>query len=89
MDEEIGATLDLSGDQLRSMRDAGQPGVVAKRPRDLNQMAASIVRDSTDRNLPTTVIEVSPTDFTNVTFSGVLAGTVVRLEAAPLVTVSP
>jgi hypothetical protein len=89
MDEETRAALDLNGDQLRSMRDAGQPGVVAKRPRDSNQMAASIVRDSTERDIPATVIPISAADFTNVTFSGVLAGTVVRLDAAPLVTVSP
>lgn len=89
MDEETSAALNLSGDQLRSMREAGQPGVVAKRPRDVNQMAASIVSDSTERDIRATVIPISTTDFTNVTFSGVLTGTVVRLEAAPLVTVSP
>jgi len=87
MDEETRAALDLSGDQIRSMRDAGETGVVAKQPRDLNQMAASIV--PTERDIPATAILISAADFTNVTFSGVLAGTVVRLDAAPLVTVSP
>ncbi len=43
MDEETRAALDLTGEELRAMRDAGEPGVVAKRPRDLNQRAKFIV----------------------------------------------
>lgn len=43
MDDETRAALDLTDDQLRSMRDAAEPGVVAKRSRDLNQRAKSTV----------------------------------------------
>ena len=51
MDRETRAALGLTKDELRAMRDAAEPGVVAKRPkrpRDLNRLAASIVQDATD-----------------------------------------
>lgn len=47
MDEETRSALSLTGEQLRAMRAAGEPGTVAKRPRDLNQVASAIVGDAT------------------------------------------
>lgn len=49
MDDETQAALDLTDDQLRAMRDAAEPAVVAKRPRDLNQRARSIVDQAISR----------------------------------------
>lgn len=89
MDEETKAALELTSEQLRAMRDSGQPGVVAERPRDSNRMATTIVHDSTERLASSTVIRISADDVREVTFSGVLAGNTVELESASMVTVSP
>ena len=55
MDEEAQAALDLTLDELRAMRDAAEPGVVAKRPkrpRDLKQPAAPVVEEAAEEPLP-------------------------------------
>lgn len=77
MDEETRAALDLTKDELRAMRDAAEPGVVAKRPkrpRDLNQRATDIVREATEASdLPSGIRPTWDEDslvVTQVTFGG-------------------
>lgn len=46
MDDETQTALQLTKSDLLAMRDAGEPGVVAKRPRDLNRLAKAIVGEA-------------------------------------------
>lgn len=41
MDEETEAALNLTKEQLRAMRDAAEPAVVARRPRNVSEIAES------------------------------------------------
>lgn len=41
MDEETRAALNLTKEQLRAMRDAAEPAVVARSPRNVNEIAES------------------------------------------------
>ncbi len=51
MDDEIRAALELTAEELARMERQGEPANVARhRPRDLNRMAASIVKDATTEN---------------------------------------
>ena len=84
MDEETTAALNLTGEDLRAMRDAAEPGVVAKRPRDLNQRAASIVAAATMERSGTTL-----NDFAGVTACGIRFETsVTRVQRPTGVTVT-
>lgn len=50
MDQETRDALELTKEELLAKRDAAEPGVVAKRPRDLNQRAKAIVDQAMARD---------------------------------------
>ncbi len=70
MDDETRRALDLTPEQLCAMRDAAEPGVVAKRrgrPRDLNQLTAPVIADAIEP--PLRPIEV-PSDVSAIRITG-------------------
>ena len=70
MDEETQAALELTKEELLAMREAGMPGRVARRPRDLNQLAASVVADATGPRPVSEGLQV-PTDLSSFTVEDV------------------
>lgn len=58
MDNETRAALELTKEDLVAMRARGAPDRVATRPRDLNQLASSIVDEAVDESEHSTIIHV-------------------------------
>lgn len=58
---------DMTEDEFDARWSTGRPTDLAKRPRDLNRLAASIVEDATDEDPPPEPLPV-PSDQPNVTF---------------------
>lgn len=58
-------------EKIRAAFERGEKGRTAKRPRDLNRMAASIVADATEPPMEPVVV---PSDVTSVRIEGVSIG---------------
>jgi hypothetical protein len=76
MDKELDEAQKLTKDDLLAKLRKGRPGKLGRRPRDVNQLAAAIVREATepDEGFPL------PTDFSGVVIQGVrFAGTAIEV----------
>lgn len=80
---------DEPAEKVHAAFESGEKGLTAKRPRDVNQMAASIVLDATEPKAPVVgAVQVS-TDDLRVIFEAIrLEGGAISVETTSQVTIS-
>lgn len=80
---------DEPAEKVRAAFERGEKGLTAKTPRDLNQLAASIVSEATERRVPIVgAIHIS-TDDLQVSFEAIrLEAGAISVEAPSQVTIS-